>query len=98
MSDPKDRQNVPAAVRMHRTVVEVGEAAVSEFDGMDQNSSTHAARQDLQIRAAMSKRLLAVLCDKSEGIGELLRGLFCVAHLMLILYRVNGTAFTTSQL
>lgn len=46
----------------------------------------------------MSKRLLAVLFEKSKAVGELLRGLSCVVHLMLILYRANGTVFMTSQL
>ncbi|CAM9215393.1 unnamed protein product, partial [Sphacelaria rigidula] len=30
-------------------------------------------------------------------LGELLQGLSCAAHLLLILFRVNGTAFKTSQ-
>ena len=50
-----------------------------------------------QVRAAIAKRLLAVLFDSTKGIGELLQGLSCVAYLLLILFRVNGTGFTTSQ-
>ncbi|CAM9909880.1 unnamed protein product, partial [Sphacelaria rigidula] len=46
---------------------------------------------------AIAKRLLAVLFDNTKGIGELLQGLSCVAHLLLILFRANETAFKTSQ-
>ncbi|CAN0485749.1 unnamed protein product, partial [Scytosiphon promiscuus] len=47
---------------------------------------------------AIAEKLLAVLCDPSKTVGELLEGLSCVAHLLLILFRALRTAAMTGQL
>lgn len=39
-----------------------------------------------------------MLCDPSKTVGELLEGLSCVAHLLLILFRALRTAAMTGQL
>ncbi|CAN0440456.1 unnamed protein product, partial [Scytosiphon promiscuus] len=47
---------------------------------------------------AIAENLLAVLCDPSKSVGQLLEGLSCVAHLLLILYRARRTGVMTGQL
>lgn len=50
------------------------------------------------MKAVIAEKLLAVLCDPSKTVGELLEGLSCVAHLLLILFRALRTAVMTGQL
>jgi len=51
-----------------------------------------------QVKAVIAENLLAVLCDPSKKVGQLLEGLSCVAHLLLILFRARGPAVVTAQL
>ncbi|CAM9924000.1 unnamed protein product [Sphacelaria rigidula] len=46
----------------------------------------------------MSERLLAELLDCKKGVAELLAGLPCVAHSLLLLYREHKTRYVTGQL
>ena len=57
-----------------------------------------AARVREAAYAVNAEKLLAVLCDPSKTVGELLEGLSCVAHLLLTLFRALGTAIMTGQL
>lgn len=50
------------------------------------------------MKAAIAERLLAVLCNPKKTVRELLEGLSCVAHLLLILFRALRTAVMTGQL
>lgn len=51
-----------------------------------------------QVKAAIGENLVAVLCDPSKSVGQLLEGLSCVAHLLLVLFRVHRTGVMTGQL
>lgn len=50
------------------------------------------------MKAAILEPLLAVLYDPSKGVDQLLQGLSCVSHLLLILFRAHRTSFMTGQL
>lgn len=52
----------------------------------------------LQVRGAIAERLLAILLRPETDVAELLQGLSCVSHLLLVLYRQHKTAFMTGQL
>ena len=50
------------------------------------------------MKAVIAEKLLAVLCNPKKTVRELLEGLSCVAHLLLILVRALRTAVMTGQL
>lgn len=52
----------------------------------------------MQVRAVINEHLLAVLFDMNKDVSALLGGLSCVAHILLIIYRKNRTAFMPAQL
>ena len=50
------------------------------------------------MKAVIAEKLLTVLCNPKKTVLELLEGLSCVAHLLLILFRALRTAVMTGQL
>ena len=50
------------------------------------------------MKAVTAENLLAVLCDPSKTVEQLLEGLSCVAHLFIILYRARQTGLMTGKL
>ncbi|CAN0325198.1 unnamed protein product [Ectocarpus sp. 4 AP-2014] len=78
--------------------VEVANADQGRLSELATKPALAALHRDLKVKAVIAEKLLAVLRDPSKTVRELLEGLSCVAHLLLILYRALRTATMTGQL
>lgn len=90
---PADAQNVPAAVTLLKAV-----AALPTADESKLSPFQKALLPDLRILAAVCEGLLATFTGEKQSLQEQLTNVSCLAHLLLCMYRQNGTKLILAQL
>ena len=90
---PADAQNVPAAVSLLQAIAAIPQADQSNFSPLQK-----ALVPELQIVATVCRCLLATFNGEKQSLTEQLTSVSCLAHLLLVLYRHNGTKLMPAQL
>lgn len=91
--NPADAQNVPAAVALLQAIAAIPEADQSNFSPLQK-----ALVPELQLVATVCQCLLATFIGEKQSLTQQLTSISCLAHLLLVLCRLNGTKLIPAQL
>jgi len=91
--DPKDYQNVPAAVELFKALTNINE---SQYDQL--NKAALDVKQEIQLFIIVIKKILIVFTGLNMSLHEQLSSLACLSFLLFFIQCRNNTSFFTNAL